>query len=53
MVLKELVHCLSKMMLEIDPVILGGGQENGLRSGTENVANIVGFGMACEIAKII
>lgn len=35
----------------IDPVILGGGQEHGLRSGTENVANIVGFGNACEIAK--
>ncbi len=35
----------------IDPVILGGGQEHGLRSGTENVANIVGFGKACEIAK--
>ncbi|MCE2614797.1 MAG: cysteine desulfurase [Nitrosopumilus sp. (ex Thoosa mismalolli)] len=37
--------------LEIDPVILGGGQEHGLRSGTENVASIVGFGKACEIAK--
>ncbi|MCV0393198.1 MAG: cysteine desulfurase [Nitrosopumilus sp.] len=36
--------------LDIPPFILGGGQENGLRSGTENVANIVGFGMACEIA---
>ncbi len=36
----------------IDPVILGGGQERGLRSGTENVANIVGFGKACEIAKL-
>ena len=35
----------------IDPVILGGGQEHGLRSGTENVASIVGFGKACEIAK--
>jgi len=37
--------------IEIDPVILGGGQEHGLRSGTENVASIVGFGKACEIAK--
>ncbi|TLX68506.1 MAG: cysteine desulfurase [Thaumarchaeota archaeon] len=35
----------------IDPLILGGGQENGLRSGTENVASIVGFGMACQLAK--
>jgi cysteine desulfurase len=41
-----------KAGISIDPVILGGGQENGLRSGTENVANIVGFGKACEIARI-
>ena len=40
-----------KKGIDLDPVILGGGQENGLRSGTENVANIVGFGKACEIAK--
>ncbi len=40
-----------KKGIVINPVILGGGQEGGLRSGTENVANIVGFGKACEIAK--
>jgi len=40
-----------KKGLKIVPYIRGGGQENGLRSGTENVASIVGFGKACEIAK--
>jgi len=40
-----------KKGLTIAPEILGGGQETGLRSGTENVASIVGFGKACEIAK--
>ena len=40
-----------KKGLKIVPYITGGGQENGLRSGTENVASIVGFGKACEIAK--
>ena len=40
-----------KKGLMVTPQILGGGQENGMRSGTENVASIVGFGKACEIAK--
>ena len=37
--------------VKVNPVILGGGQELGLRSGTENVANITGFGQACDMAK--
>ena len=34
----------------VEPVIHGGGQEHGLRSGTLNVAGIAGFGIAAEIA---
>jgi cysteine desulfurase len=36
--------------LPIKPLIDGGGHENGLRSGTENVPAIVGFGAASELA---
>ncbi|HEY6756564.1 MAG TPA: cysteine desulfurase family protein [Nitrososphaera sp.] len=36
--------------LKISPIIHGGGQEWYLRSGTENVPGIVGFGKACELA---
>lgn len=35
----------------IQPIIQGGGQERGLRSGTENIPAIVGMGKAAEIAK--
>ncbi|MCW4030846.1 MAG: cysteine desulfurase, partial [Candidatus Bathyarchaeota archaeon] len=36
---------------KIQPIIQGGGQERGLRSGTENVPGIVGMGKAAEIAQ--
>ena len=37
--------------VDIKPLLHGGGQEKGLRSGTENVAAIVGFGAACALLK--
>lgn len=36
--------------LGLPPLILGGGQERGRRAGTENVAGIVGMGVAAELA---
>ncbi len=36
--------------VRLEPTLFGGGQERGLRSGTENVAGIVGFGAAARLA---
>lgn len=38
--------------VELQPLIAGGGHERGLRSGTENVPAIVGFGIAAELAAL-
>ncbi|MFX1417820.1 MAG: cysteine desulfurase family protein [Promethearchaeota archaeon] len=40
-----------KRGVRVNPIIIGGGQEKGMRSGSENVPGIVGFGKAAEIMK--
>jgi cysteine desulfurase len=40
-----------KEAARLEPLLHGGGQERGLRSGTENLPGIVGFGRAAEITK--
>ena len=37
--------------INIEPIIFGGGQENGLRSGTVNIPGIIGLAEACKIAN--
>ena len=41
-----------KPRVRLAPMIDGGGHERGMRSGTLNVAAIVGFGKACELARL-
>lgn len=38
--------------VRLKPLVIGGGQENNLRSGTENVAGVVGLAKALELAKL-
>jgi cysteine desulfurase len=40
-----------KAGIVLEPLVYGGGQERGLRSGTENVPSIVGFGCALGLAQ--
>jgi cysteine desulfurase len=40
-----------KKGVRVNPIIIGGGQERGMRSGSENLPGIVGFGKAAEIMK--
>jgi cysteine desulfurase len=42
---------VAKTSIPLQPQIIGGGQERSLRSGTENVPAIVGFGEAAKLAK--
>lgn len=38
--------------IELEPIVYGGGQQYGLRSGTENVPGIAGFGVASRLASL-
>ncbi|MGB5912684.1 MAG: cysteine desulfurase family protein [Promethearchaeia archaeon] len=40
-----------KKGVRVNPIIIGGGQERGFRSGSENIPGIVGFAKAAEIMK--
>ncbi|MFW9819885.1 MAG: cysteine desulfurase family protein [Candidatus Thorarchaeota archaeon] len=40
-----------KKGVRVNPILIGGGQENGMRSGSENMPGIIGFGKAAEIMK--
>ncbi|MDP5110513.1 MAG: cysteine desulfurase [Rickettsiaceae bacterium] len=42
---------VARASVHLEPQIIGGGQERSLRSGTENVPAIVGFGFAAKLAK--
>ena len=41
-----------QIVKRLNPMIVGGGQESGLRGGTQNVPGIAGFGAAAHIAKM-
>jgi cysteine desulfurase len=48
---KGMAALLVRDTASLHPILLGGDQERGLRAGTENVAGIVGFGQAAELAR--
>lgn len=48
---KQVAILWAHPQVALRPQIVGGGQERGLRSGTENVAGMIGFGRAMELAE--
>ncbi len=52
--LKGMGAIYAKDISTLAPLVLGGGQERGLRSGTENVPGIISFGLRCrDIGKLV
>lgn len=47
---KQVALLWVKSSSHLEPLIVGGGQERGLRSGTENVAGLMGFSVAAALA---
>jgi cysteine desulfurase len=48
---KQVAMLWIERSVQLSPYIVGGGQERGLRSGTENVAGVIGFATALELAE--
>lgn len=48
---KQVALLYAASHVQLQPQIVGGGQERGLRSGTENVAGVIGFAKALELAE--
>lgn len=48
---KQVALLYAASHVQLLPQIVGGGQERGLRSGTENVAGVIGFAKALELAE--
>lgn len=47
---KQVAALWAAPMVQVHPLVHGGGQERGLRSGTENVPGVIGFAQAMELA---
>lgn len=48
---KQVGLLFASRSVPVNPVVVGGGQERGLRSGTENVAGVIGFATAIKLAE--
>ncbi|PAA75226.1 hypothetical protein BOX15_Mlig033541g2, partial [Macrostomum lignano] len=45
------LYCSARLRAKLAPLLLGGGQENGVRAGTENTPGLAGLGAAARLSK--